>query len=359
MPYLRDSLNKFIDLEPEIILTVDGDEAVKNIAKVAQKNNIDTSPLSMALIFLATGDLIPPKIASYLEDRLETSSAVAQKIAADFIVEVVNPLKKRLEFLSFNPDKKMTIAEEKNILSEMFLGNLLVELKNHPIILDAINHQIFYILDNDQKFRDQLVKLLLANEEALTSGNVLIGGKSLRATIGNWLKNFIEVNGSNIFDSIVLSKYLSSSKIAAKLSSEEKEKVNAILSIYRNLKFFPESMPDDTGIGWRIFPFEVPAKEKLERAKEKIVNLPEQFVGTEKKVAPSVDRSAGEKKIRPSGVFLVKPKRVDIGTVQIDRQAEGRKIRLAELEKISGRYPSGSLEKKVVEEEMQKLKNKK
>ncbi|MDD5528190.1 MAG: hypothetical protein PHO56_04460 [Patescibacteria group bacterium] len=334
MPYIQDSLNKFSELEPEVILTVDGDEAVKNIEAVAQRNNIETGPLSMALIFLATDDLSMDKIAPYLEERLETSSATAQKITADFIDSVVNPLKKRLDFLNFNPGKTMTVEEEKNYLSEMFMKNLLSELKNHPIILDAINHQIFYILDKDLKFSGELVKMLLANEEILTSGTVLAGGKSLSGAIGNWLKNFIEVNGSSIFDSVALSRYLIGSKSAVKLSQPEKEKVKEILTIYRNLKFFPESMPDDTGEGWQILPFEIPAEEKLAQAKEKIESLPKQVAESKQAVVFSARHLAEEK------------------------EEEERKEKLEQLNKIMEKYPPNSLQRKAVEEEIKKTSRK-
>jgi hypothetical protein len=329
MPDIQDSLEKFNGLEPVIILTVDGDETVKNIQKVAQKNNIETSPLSVTLIFWATDSLTLNKIPSYLEERLETLAATAQKITTDFIAEVITPLLKRLIFLSSNPAKQMTVVEEKDILRDMFLESLLAELKNNQIILDAINHQVFYVLAKDLKFRDELVKSLLANEEFLTGGTVLVSGKLVRPTISNWLKNFIEVNGSNIFDSVILSKYLSSSKSAAKLSLDEKGNISKILAIYRNLKFFPESMPNDTGAGWQILPFEILVEKNLEEAKEKIKSLPDQLEKPEKKIVPIIDQALEEKKVK-----------------------------LSELEKISGRYSPGSLEKKAVEEEIKKVNKK-
>ena len=344
MPNIQDSLEKFKNLELEIVLTVDGDETVKNLEKVAQRNNIETGPLSMAVIFLATGDLLLDKIAPYLEERLETSSATAQKITADFIAAVVEPLKKRLDFLNFNPAKQMTIEDEKNYLSEMFMKNLLSELKNHPIILDAINHRIFYIFDKDLKFRDELSRLLLINEEILTSGNVLAGGKSVRGTIGYWLKNFIEVNGSDIFDSVGLSRYLTGSTSAVKLSPEEKARIRQILLIYRNLKFFPDSMPDDeTGESWQILPFEIPVEEKLAQAKEKIATPPRE------------EASVGKRAVSPAAGTLEKAKRAVAPQAPI---AAGTAEKIKQLKEAAARYPEKSLERKAVEEEMRKISKK-
>jgi hypothetical protein len=291
MPNIQKSLDKFNNLELEIVLTVDGDETVRNLEMAAQRNNIETGPLSVALIFLAAEDLSLEGVPGYLEERLETSALTAKKIAADFIESVVNPLRTRLEFLNSNPAKKMTAAEEKNILLEMFARNLLVELKNSPIILNAINHQIFYVLAGDLKFHDELVKILLSNEEILTGGTVLVGGKSVRPTIFNWLKNFIEINGSAIFDSVVLSGYLASSKNMAGLSPEDKERISKILALYRNLKFFPESMPNDTGENWQILPFPLPEEiSGGEVAEKEKLSVPENYIPVPEK-KPEVEDS--------------------------------------------------------------------
>jgi len=162
MPNIQDSLNKFNELEPEVILTVDGDETVKNIETVAQRSNIETGPLSLATIFLTVGDITLDKIAPYFQERLSTSAATAKQIADDFIATVIVPLKKRIDFLNFNAAKAMTVDEEKNYLLEMFLKKLLAEFNDHPIISDAINHRIFYLMDKDDRFSDQLFKQLLA-----------------------------------------------------------------------------------------------------------------------------------------------------------------------------------------------------
>jgi hypothetical protein len=285
----------------------------------------------VATVFLATDDLNFDTVASYLQDRLETTPETAKKIADDYLAMAVQPLKKRLDFLNFSPAKQMTLEEEKSYLSEMFLKNLVRELKDHPIISDAINHQIFYILDKDEKFDDELVRSLLANDEILTVGTVLVGGKSLRGTVGNWLRNFIEVYGSAIFDSVALSRYLIGSKLTAKLTQEEKEKITVILTIYRNLKFFPESMPDDTGDGWQILPFKKLEEENLEEAKAKIESLPQQVAVPEKSVR----------------------------TVKIDEQKEREKEQqLEQLRKLAENYQRGSLGRKAVEEEINKISKK-
>jgi hypothetical protein len=332
MPNIQDSLNKFNELEPEVILTVDGDETVKNIETVAQRNNIETGSLSLVLIFLTVGDIAIDKIAPYLQERLATSAETAKLIADDFLSTVIGPLKKRIDFLNFNPAKQMTAEEEKNYLLEMFLKKLQAEFNDHPTISDAINHRIFYLMDKDEKFAEQLFKQLFVNDEMITAGTVLVGSKTLRGTVGNWLKNFIEINGSSIFGSVALSKYLTDSKSAAKLSQEEKDKVRKILLIYRNLKFFPDSMPDDTGEGWQILPFEAPVEEeKLEQAKVKIENLPKQVAATAK---------------------VAKQKAVS------EQNAEDITGRLEELKAMAEKYPPNSLSRKAIVEEIKKLSKK-
>jgi len=332
MPYIKESLEKFNNLEPEIILTVDSDEVAEKIKKVAEKNNIKTENLSLAIIFLIVGDLKLEEIKDFFKTELEATDELASKITADFTIEIFNPLIKRLDFLNANPDKDMKIEEEEKIFTEIFSKDLLKEFNSHPIILRAIDFRFFYIFNRDATFRDELVRVLLTNEEILTAGTILADGKSRPATIGNWLKNFIEINGSEMFDSIVLARYLVDSKDILKLSVEDKEKVKKVLALYRNLKFFPESMPNDTGENWQIIPY-VEVEEDVE---ESIPVIPEI---KDKKVR----NKSEEKLIAPMELASILP--------------QDQKIK--ELKEMLNQYPPVSFERLAIEQEIKKLENKK
>jgi len=314
MPYIEDALEKLNDVNPEILLTVDGAVNVANIEKVAQQHGIDTGVLSLACIFLTVGDLTIEKTFQFIKDRLEVTADLAERIAADFKNQVFYPLKKRIDFLNSNPNKEMSIDEEKKIIYSIFLNGYLSEMNNHPLIRDAVNHRIFFVFYRDMKFRDELVRVFLDNTEELTKTNLVFNDKTWRGTVGNWLKSFISVNGSDIFDSVILSKFLANSKNIEKLSEEDKVKVKQIIVTYRNLKFFPDSMPDGDGDDWQILPFDIPSPEPEEDGDDQ-------------------------------GDF-----------VDVDKQAE-KESRINELKILLAKYPEGSLARRAVEEEIKRLKN--
>jgi hypothetical protein len=93
--------------------------------------------------------------------------------------------------------------------------------------------------------------------------------KAAEETIGNWLKDFIEQKGSGIFNNIVLGDFLLKSVNAKKLNKNEKELVKKLLIFYRNLKFFPESMPNDAIENWQIIPFSEEESDNAELAEAK------------------------------------------------------------------------------------------
>lgn len=303
---IEESLKKFNNLAPEIILSVDNDEVLEKLKKLESKHNVDLSSL---VVIVVANNLTEVDILNYLKREFGVTDIVANAIWKDLNEEIFLPLKKRLEFLDANNSKAMKETEEKNIVAEIVKNSLIKELKSHPIIKNAINQRIFYILSKDINFKKELERDLYSNQEMLTSVNLNLDGQVVKATVSNWLKDFIGDNGSGIFDSVILSKYLTQSENAKKLNVPEKKLVSDLLEFYRNLKFFPESMPSDNGDGWEIFSIE--------------------------------KNDNGMSKAR---------------TVSGPPKSEEERI-IGELEKMSIQYSQGSLEKKVIEEEIKKIKN--
>lgn len=327
MPSIENSLDKFNGLDPEFILTIDSEEVAAVIGKIAAEYKIGFGVLSSLLIFLVVGDLREEEAVKYLREKgIELSAAEA--VFSDFRQRVIVPLSRRIEFLNVNPRKKMTVKEEKEILLEMFGKKLLRELDKHTLILNNINVRIFYILNKEPAFQDELARALLANKENVSNKEFIIDGRPATGNIANWIQQFIKDNGSALFDSVILSRFFTVSRNIKKLNDRERELVRKILLVYRNLKFFPESMPNDTGEGWQILPFEIPAEEKLEQAKEKIESLPQQVATPDKNARP--DKIEEEK---------------------IKATAE----QLEQLKNTAENYPRGSLSRKAVEEEIKKL----
>jgi len=128
-------------------------------------------------------------------------------------------------------------------------------------------------------------------------------------TVANWIKYFIATKGSDAFDNISLSSFLVQSPNAKVLNEKEKTRLRKLLTLYRNLKFFPDSMPNKTGDGWEIIPTQI--ADDVQR---------------ETKVVKEKEVSESEKKVQDLRLVLAK-------------------------------YPEGSLARRAVEEEIKRLKN--
>jgi len=120
-------------------------------------------------------------------------------------------------------------------------------------------------------FRKNLENALFSNQEILTDKDFVFNGKKQMSTISNWLKDFIKRNGSGMFDNLALSQYLSGSENAKKLDSQEKKLLHKLLILYRNLKFFPESMGNAPAEEWEIIPLDDEDKpfKKLQKTEKK------------------------------------------------------------------------------------------
>lgn len=213
---------------------------------------------------------------------------------------------------------------EIKVKNEFDLNNEKVDsernFKEHlSVFLDEENGEItsYYndvllqiLLDGGLAAKVDLEKALYANQEKITTSQFIMDGKVSVGTIANWIKHFIAVKGSDMFDNIIVSSFLVQSPNAKTLSTEEKSVVRKLLLLYRNLKFFPKSMPNQTGDGWEIIP----------------INLEEEAQRT--KIIPNVELPTIDSKLK-------------------------------ELEDRLTKVADGSLQRRAIEEEIKKLKNKK
>ena len=254
MMYLERAVEEFEKLPVEVMIEFNKPKTVNGVKELENKYRISLSPL---VIFLAIGEIKDEEgIKNYLTGEFDLSEESAKEIAVKLNEKIFAPLVERLLFLNPDSAKPMTLLKEKEILINIFKEGLIDELNNQPIIIEAVNSRIFYILARDLEFVKTLENALYSNQEKLTGKEFILDGKLAQATVGNWLKDFIKQNGSGMFDELALSKYLISSANTKKLSEEEKKLLRKFLTLYRNLKFFPESMPTDGGEGWEIIPVE-------------------------------------------------------------------------------------------------------
>jgi len=334
MPNIEKAIEKFHKLPIEVMLTVDSDEIFGKLKPINKKYGLDFSYL---IILLVVNELNYEDAPKFIAGDMEMNENKAKKIFIEIKDEVLDYLVDRLNFISSDINKEdLKNGKISRKLFKIFSNNLKKEILKHKEIIKSVNFQIFLCMKEDLKLLDNLEKALYNNQEILTSSKFLLNQKEKQPTISNWIKNFIKENGTDIFNNIVLSKYLAESDNVKNLKEEEKHLVKRLLLLYRNLKFFPDSMPSDNVDDWEIIPVErttddtvrnMPLGAPKTKSEREIDNLKEE---EEKYSQESLERAVIEEKV------------------------EG-KSRIEELRIELKKYKEGSLERLSIEEEIKKL----
>lgn len=200
-----------------------------------------------------------------------------------------------------------------------------LEHGNEEAIRD-LNADIIVLITEDSEFKRRLENALYNNQQKLTNKEFRLEERPARPTVGNWLKHFIKEEGTEKFNSVTLSQFLTESPNAKKLDEHEKSLVRKLFGLYGNLKFFPDSMKGSNKDDWEIFPLE----EQDGEQKGKDQQPPQSLSNVEQKVSGSQKNN--------------------------DRSTKTTS-RLEQLRKYRDQYPEGSLERKAVEGEIEELEN--
>jgi hypothetical protein len=263
------------------------------------------------------------------EDAIEEAERKAEKEAAvdSNAAEAVPVNEKSVEIGDFKINWDL---EREEILKTFKNG--LADIISAGANEEELNDVLAYLLaDRGEPFRAELEKILLNNNEVLTFSKFMIDGRQTSPVISAWLKNFISEFGSANFDNLTLTKFITNSPNAKMLDEEGKKSVRRLLFLYRNIKFFPQSMPNTTGEGWQILPLDIPEDEKLSQVKEKI------------------DNRIKEDRVEAANL----PSREEI------KKNEEADKNIADLRQAAGKYPENSLQRKAVEAEIEKIEKKK
>lgn len=238
-------------------------------------------------------------------------------------------------------DEETDWSKREKVIKELFVTQLTDTLStDDDYLLKEINDACFYILANvNENFNEELSALLLANQERLTTQPIMVDGRQVEPTVANWLSDFLSQKGSDFFDAVDLSDFLVNAPNVQSLSPEDKERLTALLIVYRNLKFFPRALAGDQPSDWFIFPLSAEAEPET-------LMTPTAVKATAAAVPPRWQRQAAAtvsaSQSAPDEEILTKIGRED--------------PRVKALEKEAAQYVEGSLERLALEEEIEKLK---
>lgn len=328
MNYIARCLEKFRALPEPIKNRLGGFEVLRNIKKLEEKYDVE---LSFLVVLAAVGEISLDGISEYAEKKFGFSEEDAFDLRSDMVREVFS-------LLLFNDEK--TIISETELKEEFSKG--IVKLLTDNVAAEDINFSVFSLLSRNGVLQENLSNILLENQEVIIPGHIIAEDREVAPTIANWLKDFIKINGSEMFDELKMAEYLSSSPNTKKLNTEEKDLLRKLLRLYRNLVFFPESMGNNPVEDWQIIPV-----DKVEEDKK--INKSNSFqdvLSNEKQAAVQEQTSSGA---------------IASGNLRAQKQVE-KKIESAplnELEMILTQYAPDSLEYKAVKQEIERLKKKK
>jgi hypothetical protein len=275
MILLEEALQKFEDLDPEVVFIVNSDRFSRPLAALSEKYG---PGLSSAVILCLVNELPVESIANYLANEYEMPASQAKSAAGELSTKILQPLMQRLLFLNSDPDKEgITEQQEKEILRQMFAENILSELQEHFLVKNAVNLRIFDLLEKDFNFKRELERLLYENNELISKKNITVKNKNVSPTIANWLKDFIDKNGTGDFTVVTSSSYLTNTANTANLSVADRKQLADLLSLYHNLKFFPDTVKGQPIEEWRIIPFDMSEIKLTDQTAQKTdqANTPE------------------------------------------------------------------------------------
>ncbi len=344
---MLDYYKKFKELPWEIRFFIEQEGSVAQIKSLEKKHGIAL----MDLIYMIVARVVfIDNIEGYIQEIFGKSKKEAGKISSDlksYILEpIIDYLYEDLEKNNYWDNPENSANRIKKIFKKNFL-NVLDYYYNHKKI-EQIDEEVYFLLGYFDNFQRELLKTMAENNEVLTSQNIVIDGKIEPGTVGNWIKDFIKETGISNVNNLSISKYLVYSANPKKITDLEKEKIKKIITVYRNIKnFFDDLLEVQDGKEIKIIPFYQKEEEKkaitVDSLNQKITDKERQEYREEKveKLEKDFSREI-EKKAIEEEVLNKK----DFSHLEEEKKS---------LQKMLDQYKENSLERKAVEEELEKL----
>ncbi len=325
--------------------------------------------LGATILEIVVGNVVFADLPVYLEKQYGLAGERAKELAERIKTHIFQPSIDRLEFLNTNPEKVMTLESQKSFAERIFRSGLLEELGHDPFIISAINDRLFYILARDESFTSRLERALYANDQIVSTAPFSLEGQSARATVANWLKDYLAQYGGSAEDSLSQTEFLNNSANGKRLSVSDRMLLGKIIRTFINIRFFPDSMPSDDGEGWELLPGgsaedELINEELIKHATTIVSSLANEETPARPVVPPApisapltVPRRPVTKVINPAPSNRVHDTKKPTGDElrKPVRSTMTDSPELMNLKNMLLQFPAGSIERAAIEEEIKKL----
>lgn len=263
MSYFTDCLKKFDELPSEIKDRVGSAEAVKELQEIEERFGL---PLGFVVVLVSIGELRLKDVAEYLQKQYDLSPERARVIKKELTEKIFS------RFLGKSIRFKLLTRKG---LKEILQNNLNELLESDDDIKEEFNQKLKYeiALADTEELRE-FIHYLETNKEKLTEKPLFLNDRQVEPTVANWIKAFIQFHGVEMFDNLLVSKFITTSRNGRQLEEKEKQKVRSLLLLYRNIKFFPDSFLGLPVERWDFLPlYEDDKREKFqpEQKREKQV----------------------------------------------------------------------------------------
>lgn len=264
---------------------------------------------------------------------------------------------------------KMKNKEIIDLFSLKFTG--IFEIENYDVwikLQNKIVNSIFYEERDD--FKKEIKNALLKNQEIITSKKIIVSDKLVNPTVANWLKDYNINVGTNLVNKEKDAQYLTYSDNIKKIDNQdEKNKLKILFNLYQKLKFSSLTMDgieediyiDDSdikgvlsdGIFTKI---DEKIENRIKSIRDIIDNKPSQKTGKFEITDEEREDYKHEKAGKLENEFSDEIEKKVIEEEVLGKVDRNHIVaRKRELNALVGQYKKGSLERKAVEDELDKL----
>lgn len=329
MNYNQECLEKFNQLPSNFKNKVGGLETLQKINALEEEYGFD---LKFLVVLVAIKELKIQDIPQYLMAKYQIAEEDAYELKIKLLEDVFQPA-----ILVDDTNIYLTSKEEiVNIFRDELVKILKNENDSQRSLINNLNEGIFFWLSKNGLLQNELIKTLLNNQEALTSSRLSFEEREIAPTVAHWLKIFIKQVGNDNLDELMIAQYLSVSPEVKKLGVYEKGLVRKLIRVYYNLAFFPNSLKDVSLNDWTIIPIEKVASDQIKKNLVIVQEVSQEKIKSVDIEAP-IKTTGGEKK----------------------EEKNEESVLLTELELAIKNYSEKTLEYKVLNQEIKRLKKKK
>lgn len=241
-------------------------------------------------------------------------------------------------------------------------------LEEYDLIRNLKSRMInFTTIDERDELKKNLRRTLEINDEKLTDTKIMSGGNVIRPSVKNWIKDYVSHVGNDPADKVRQVQYLTVSDNIKKLNEQDRGRVKILIEVYEYLKLSSKTPLGheesyQVEIDGELYHFNEGKLEAYSKDLQNTVNnVLKRIRGVEPKdklqiTSEEREQYKQEKVQKLEGEFGAELEKKAIEEEILGGEdASHLEDRKAELGEMLDRYKEGSLERKVIQDELNNI----